>query len=493
MSDGMDLEEQMEHDMPFKPTVELQPGQDPKAWPVWKKMYASAVFMMMVFVNSYGSGVYSPGIDSMRKDIKMSREVGDLGTSMCMFGMGVGSLLWGPMSQVVGRRPVFFFSMLGLTLFNLGVCLSRNTAGIMICRFFGGACGVSTFSNVAASIIDLTTERERIPYNTMLRYFIFIAPPTSALLGAVVVKESTWEWNLRCLPIASFVALTLYTLTVPETYVPVLIQQDVEKDVEMHEDMKRHRSWLNRSARHLWHKIPSWRFLYTLGVKVVSSIPGPWIMLFEEPLIILITFYTSLLYGLLYGSLLFFPSVWGNIRNYTSIQVGYTYFAVIAGFTAAAVIVGFGIQNIEYKRAYDQNKHNPELRIRSGWFSLLTVPIGLFIFAWTAPFPHVHWVGPCIGIFLFSFGMISVFNSWLSYLTDTYTSNAAAVVSINSCIRCSIAGSFPLFTRQMVKGMTFQGAMSLFGGISIPLTAAGIYIAYHGQRIREKSKHAVYG
>ena len=89
--------------------------------------------------------------------------------------------------------------------------------------------------------------------------------------------------------------------------------------------------------------------------------------------------------------------------------------------------------------------------------------------------------------------MLSVFSSWMTYLTDTYVNNAAAVVCINSFVRCSIAGAFPLFTRQMVHGMTFQGSMSLFGGISIPLTAIGIYIAFHGHRIREKSKHAVYG
>lgn len=483
----------MEQDIPFKPAVDLPDCQDPKRWSVPRKVYVNTIFMLMVFVNTYISGIYSPGIKAMLHDVPMSREVADLGTGMYMFGIAVGSLLWGPMSQVVGRRPVFLVSLVGMVLFNLGLCLTMHVSGSIICRFFGGAVGATTFSNVAGSIIDMTTERERTPYNTLFRYFTFIGPPCAALLGTVVVRDSTWKWNLRSAPIACFVCLVLYTFTVPETYAPVLIQRKIERDREVYDEKKHHHSWIHRELHHIRHKIPDFALWTMVVSQIAESLPVPWILLFEEPLVIVVTFYTSMLYGLLYGSLLFFPIIWGDVRGYTNVQVAYCYFAVITGFTLSAMMVGLWIQNSEYKRAYDRNQHTPELRIRSGIFSIFFVPIGLFIFGWTAPFLHVHWSGPCIGVLLYTFGMLSVFSSWMTYLTDTYVNNAAAVVCINSFVRCSIAGAFPLFTRQMVHGMTFQGSMSLFGGISIPLTAIGIYIAFHGHRIREKSKHAVYG
>ena len=195
----------MEQDIPFKPAVDLPDGQDPKRWSVPRKVYVNTIFMFMVFVNTYISGIYSPSIKAMLHDVPMSREVADLGTGMYMFGIAVGSLLWGPMSQVVGRRPVFLVSLVGMVLFNLGLCLSMHISGLIICRFFGGAVGATTFSNVAGSIIDMTTERERTPYNTLFRYFTFIGPPCAALLGTVVVRDSTWKWNLRSAPILSLI------------------------------------------------------------------------------------------------------------------------------------------------------------------------------------------------------------------------------------------------------------------------------------------------
>ena len=120
------------------------------------------------------------------------------------------------------------------------------------------------------------------------------------------------------------------------------------------------------------------------------------------------------------------------------------------------------------------------------------MPIGLFIFAWTGPFEHVHWIGPIIGIFILSFGMMYVFSSWLAYLGDSYGNNAAAVIGINTFLRSLVAGAFPLFTHQMVTRMTFQGAMSMFGGVSIPLTVVGYVFCVYGPKLRARSKHAVH-
>ena len=480
-------------EMPKNTVGELMSVEDPKNWPLSKKVYINTVLMMIVFLQTYASGVYSPGISAMLHDINMSKELAHLGTGIYMFGISVGSLLWGPMSQTVGRRPVFIVSLLGTILFSVGASLSMHAAGIIICRFFAGTMGATAFSNVAGSIVDMTTERERNPYNTMFRFFTFMGPAVAATVGAVVVHDSNWHWNLRSLPVAAFACLVLYTWTVPETYLPILIEQQIETEIENVEEQLHHHSWFHRKVSHIYHHLPGLKLVKLLLWRVIVSLPVPWILLIEEPLIMVITFYTSLLYGLLYGFLLIFPQVWGTVRGFSPVQVGYTYFAVMAGFCLSTAFVSLWIQNTEYRRAYDMNKHSPELRIRSGLFSTFLVPIGLFLFGWTAPFPHVHWIVPCIGAMCFSMGMLCVFSSWMAYMTDTYSNNTAAVIAMNSFVRCGLAGAFPLFTEQMVTGMTLQGAMTLFGGISIPLSGAGLVIAFYGNRIREKSRHAVYG
>ena len=468
--------------------VMLEPGQDAQQWPLYRKVYTNVVLLYITLVNTYASGVYSPGIKAMLVDIPMSTEVAQLGTSLYMFGLAVGSLFWAPLSQSLGRRPVFLASLMGVTLFNLGVCLSSHIHSLMICRTLAGFAGSAAFPNVAGSIVDMTTERNRIPYNTMFRYITFTGPTLSAFLGAVAVRDSDWRWNLRSIPIMAFAGLVVYACTIPETFAPVLQQ----RNERIREEKQRHEDLLHRSEHWLARFLPRRSALHLVAAQVKQSMYVPWILLVEEPLVLIVCFYTSMLYGLLYGSLLFFPEVWHDIRGLTAVQVGYTYAAVLVGFIVSALLIGCIIQNWEYGRAYDKGTNTPELRLRSGEWSILFVPIGLFIFAWTAPFPQVHWSGPSIGAFLFAFGMLAVFNSWLAYLTDTYSNNTAAVVGLNTFCRSAIAGTFPLFTRQMIHAMTFQGAMSMFAGISIPLTCIGFLFGIYGHRLRNRSKHAVH-
>ncbi|WFC98448.1 hypothetical protein MYAM1_001175 [Malassezia yamatoensis] len=456
-------------------------------WPLYKKISANAVFSLITLVNTYASGVYSPGINDMLQDLHVSKEVAQLGTSLFMFGLGAGSLLWGPLSQSLGRRPVFIMSLASGTLFNLGVCLSSTVTSLMICRALAGFTASATFCNVAGSIVDMTTERNRIPFNTFFRFCTFTGPCLGALFGSIAVHDSDWRWNLRSIPIAMFSVLMVYAIAIPETFAPAL-------ERKRERQLMQHSGNLSPGTKYVLARyLPSKTTFQLVTAQVKQSLYVPWILLFEEPLVIIVCFYTSLLYGLLYGSLQFFPKVWQDIRNFTSVQVGYTYAAVILGFLISAILVGCTIQNFAYRRAYDLGTNTPELRLRSGEWSIVFVPVGLFIFAWTAPIQHVHWSGGCIGIFLFSFGMLSVFNAWLAYLTDTYSNNTAAVIGINTFCRSMIAGAFPLFTSQMIDAMTFQGAMSMFAGISVPLTCIGLLFGIYGHRLRMHSKHAVHG
>jgi len=474
--------------------AELEVHEHPRHWSLARKVYHNAIFLFLTLITTYTSGVYSPGVQALMQDVLTSTTVAHLGTSLYMFGLAIGSLLWGPLSQVLGRRPVFLASLLSMVLLNLGASLANNMAGIVTCRALAGVTGAAIFSNVAGSIVDMTSERERIPYNSLFRLMTFLGPPAAALLGAVAVEDASWRWNLRSIPIVCATGFLLYATTCQETYVPVLQEKKAARlRKSLRAAQQPHPTLLQRFAHAMWCLLEDMELIGPLALRIVRSLFIPWVLLFEEPLVIVVCFYTSMLYGLLYGALQFFPDVWHDIRGLTPVQVGYTYLAVIAGFVLSTAIVGCGIQEVQYRRAYDQNEHTPELRIRSGMFSLFFVPVGLFIFAWTAPFPHVHWTGPCIGILCFSFGMLSVFNSWMAYLTDTYSNNTAAVIAINTFCRSALAGAFPLFTQPMIHTMTFQGAMSMFGGVSIPLTCIGMYFAIYGKHLRHKSKHAVYG
>ncbi|KAL9931588.1 hypothetical protein V8E36_009585 [Tilletia maclaganii] len=54
----------------------------------------------------------------------------------------------------------------------------------------------------------------------------------------------------------------------------------------------------------------------------------------------------------------------------------------------------------------------------------------------------------------------------------------------------SPASPLQLFMREMLLGMTIQGAFTLFAGLSLLLSLGGIWFVRKGDRIRERSKYA---
>ena len=69
-----------------------------------------------------------------------------LPTSMFLIGYVVGPLMWGPLSEQYGRRPIQAISFLLFTAFSLGSALVRTYSGLVVMRLLtgiGAACAIS--------------------------------------------------------------------------------------------------------------------------------------------------------------------------------------------------------------------------------------------------------------------------------------------------------------------------------------------------------------
>ena len=79
----------------------------------------------------------------MQDHFQFSQEVGALCLSLFVLGFAVGPILWGPMSEDLGRQPVSFISFPLFIGTQVGCALSPNTAMLLVFRFLGGVFGAS--------------------------------------------------------------------------------------------------------------------------------------------------------------------------------------------------------------------------------------------------------------------------------------------------------------------------------------------------------------
>ena len=147
-----------------------------------------------------------------------SQEVAILTISLFVAGYCIGPLLWGPLSEVIGRRKVFIATFTFYTGFQVGCALSRNTASILIFRLLGGIFAAAPLSNSGALMSDIWDAGTR---GEALAYFA-LAPFAGPTLGPLVsgfmaVSGVDWRWVFWLLAIFAGVCLVLVVFTLPET------------------------------------------------------------------------------------------------------------------------------------------------------------------------------------------------------------------------------------------------------------------------------------
>jgi DHA1 family multidrug resistance protein-like MFS transporter len=177
-----------------------------------------------------------------------------------------------------------------------------------------------------------------------------------------------------------------------------------------------------------------------------------------------ICIYLSILYAILYAFFEVFPLVFLGIRHFSEESNGLIFISLLIGFFFAVAAI------VARQQPYEAGLRAklppgaplpPEAKLQQALWAAFCPPIGLFIFAWTAPFPHIHWAAPCVGILLFGMGMMVIFTSLIPYIVGYSGRHAPLPLAAATATRAALGAGFPLFTIQMYKAITVQGATSL--------------------------------
>lgn len=138
---------------------------------------------------------------------------------------------------------------------------------------------------------------------------------------------------------------------------------------------------------------------------------------------------------------------------------------------------------------HDPTKGLPEYRLPLVLPFSLLIPVGLFIYGWSAE-RQVHWVVPNLGTCIFAIGLIVCFNCAQAYVVDTYTTYAASATGAAAFVRTMAGFSFPLFAPKMYDVLGVGWGNSLLGFISLGLgVVAPLLLWRFGGWLRSRSTY----
>jgi DHA1 family multidrug resistance protein-like MFS transporter len=168
---------------------------------------------------------------------------------------------------------------------------------------------------------------------------------------------------------------------------------------------------------------------------------------------------------------------------------GLVYLSIAVGITVGLVMYLIWIRITWEPAVRTWNIGPPERRLIPALFASFLLPIGLFLFAWTAT-SYIHWIVPTVGIAIMSGGIFMIMQPIFLYLPLSYPKYAASVFAGNTVARSVLAAAIVHCSQPLYVNLGVNRGVSLLGGFTIGCIF-GIYALYHfGPSLRARSKFA---
>lgn len=469
--------EQFQGEKELDPEIELvtftkDDPENPVNWPMSYKIIYTLILSLLVIQAAYGSSSLAGGLPLINEKFGVSTEVSTLSVSLMVMGFCVGPLVWAPLSEQIGRKPVYVISFGLYVIFNIPIAVAKNIGTVLVCRFLCGCFSSSALTIVGASICDI----HDITRGFAIAVFSF-CPYSGPVFGGIVngfISVDSGRYDLMVWVNMAFAGVMWILVSfVPETYAPVILKNRAKK--------------LRKETGN--PKIMTEQEVSPLTLKELANenLIMPLKFIVQEPVLDLICAFIALIYALLYAFFFAYPEIFGKLYGYGLDKVGLMYIPILIG--AGLALVFTVLLESRYNKLIRTRKPEPEDRLMGAMIGAPFPAIALFILGATS-YKHLIWVAPASSGIAFGFGMVLLYYSLNNFLLDIYATKAASALGTKVFLRSSGGAAFPLFVSQMYHKLGLQWASWLLAFISLAMMFIPFAFYFYGKKLRSSlSKH----
>jgi len=445
-----------------------------------KKKVAILITAMACIINStMGSSLPSLAIPNIAQEFGVTSQTQlVLPISAFLIGYVFGPLVWGPLSEHVGRRPVTSTSFTFFMIFTMACAVAPNWPALLIFRLFTGVFASAPIPAVTGVLADmygdpLTRGRAMAWFMATTVFGPLFAPIISGFCGPTI----GWRWAFWIgLIYAGVTAIPIYLI--PETYAPILLTKRAKKMRKADPTAEVY------SASELERRD------YKELITVVLTRPVR--MLVTEPIVTATCLYLSLVYAIFYMSFQAFPLIFQQVYLLTPGVTGLCFLPIGAGALISIPI--FMLYDTYLARARRQHKswtaREESRRLPLAFLGGPLFVVSLFWLGFSAK-PSVHFVVPMLAGLPFGCGFMLIFMALLNYLTDAYEVYAASANAAASSARSVFGVILPLATTPMFTRLGISGACSTLGGLSALMCVIPYVFVWKGESLRARSKFCI--
>lgn len=230
-----------------KPVKEIE-YDDPFEFSNSRKWMITISAALLTLTATFCSSIFSATIVVTAREFKTSETVMLLGVSLYVLGFALGPLLWGPLSELLGRRIPLFTGFFLFAIMQIPTALVKSLAGVLICRLLSGCFGAAPVALVSAMYADYWDPAGRGIATALYSVAAYAGPTlgeshelttdelvlnsySGPIVGSFVTESHLgWRWTAWLILIMAGFFGPLAFFIVPETYGPVLKERAMRKE-----------------------------------------------------------------------------------------------------------------------------------------------------------------------------------------------------------------------------------------------------------------------
>ncbi|KAK1529911.1 major facilitator superfamily transporter [Colletotrichum paranaense] len=464
------------------------------------------------------SNIYNPSLDAISKELKVSASQVSLTITSYLIMQAVTPLLWGPMSDTLGRRPTYIASMGVYIGANIALSFSPNYAVLLIFRGLQAAGSASTVSIANVSgvtgngvIQDISPTAERGAYISFYQAIRNFSTAIGPLLGGALANSLGFRSVFVFLLIATSLILITIMVFLPETLRTIAGNGSLRLNGIIYKPLYRYVTkepkYMEDPDGPLNRKITIWTFL------------RPFKLFKEKDLVI----------NLVWGGVIY--AIWNMVTTSTTplfkerfglneLLLGVAFIPNGIGTIVGSVFAGKLLtrdykavetkyketHNIPYDEELSPKDIAPDFPLEQARLRRLPWIVFLFVasivgYGFSLAYPNAvsrpGWIAlPLTMQFLIAASANAIFALNQTIISDLCPGEGASATAINNVVRCGLAALGVAFAEQMLNAVGPGTAFLVLGMAVIAVSPIQVVNQFWGpkwraQREKRRSKVGV--